>query len=196
VTSAYVFLLGLALGFSLVIPPGPMNALIASRAVRSVRGGVATGFGAMTADAVLGALVYSLHLAVDLGSVVRWVEVGGAAIMAFFAYRVFAREARPVPTDAPPDVRVFSEALVVGVTNPFQILWWLTAGLAFAYLGGLLLLAGLFSAIAIWVMAFPWALHRSTRRYARAPQAVALVSGALLAGFAVYFVVLAAGVAI
>jgi threonine/homoserine/homoserine lactone efflux protein len=193
VTDAYVFLLGMALGFTLVIPPGPMNALIAVRSVRSFRAGVATGFGAMIADVILGTLVYVLHAVVDLTTVVRWVELGGAVIMAFFAYRVLAQEARPVPPPLAADVRVFSEALTVGVTNPFQVIWWLTVGLAFAYLGGALLLLGLFLAIAVWIVAFPLALHESARRFERVPRGVTIGSGILLAGFAVYVALLAAG---
>lgn len=195
-TDAYSFLVGMVLGFSLVIPPGPMNALIAVRSVRSLRAGVTTGLGAMTADLILGALVYALHALVNLTPVVRWVEGAGAAIMALFAYQVLTREAHPEPPPPAGDVRVFSVALTVGVTNPFQVVWWLTAGLAFAYLGGILLLVGLFVAIAIWIVAFPFALHQGARRSERFPRGVAVVSGVLLAGFALYAALLAAGVTV
>jgi threonine/homoserine/homoserine lactone efflux protein len=195
VSTTYVLLVGLALGFSLVIPPGPMNALIALRSVPSLRAGVTTGLAAMTADLVLGGLVYTLHTFVDLTPIVRWVEAAGAAVMGYFAYRVLTREApteRPVPG---PDVRVFSEALLLGLLNPFQVVWWLTAGLAFAYLGGGWLLVGLFAAISIWIVVFPVALHYGVRRSPAFPRVVTLVSGVLLAGFAVVFALLASGVA-
>ncbi|MGA8663693.1 MAG: LysE family transporter [Thermoplasmata archaeon] len=195
-TVAYLVVVGLALGFSLTIPPGPMNALIAMRSVRSLKGGITTGFGAMTADLVLGVLVYALHSLVDLDPIVRWVEAAGAVVMASFAYRVLTREAREVPPDPTPDVRVFSEALLLGVTNPFQVIWWLTAGLAFAYLGGAWLLGGLFGAIAIWIVAFPLVLYHTVRRSAKLPRSVALASGLLLAGFAVYFAWLATGLSV
>jgi len=193
VNALYLALAGLALGFSLTILPGPMNALIASRSMRSLRAGITTGFGAMSADAVLGAVVYAVHAEVDLGAWVRWVEVVGAVVLAFMVYRLL-RE--PSPTDAPPasDVRVFSEALVVGVTNPFQILWWVTVGLAFAYVGGAILFLGLFAAIATWVVVFPYLLTVGARRDARVARVVSFVSVALLAGFAGYFALSAAGV--
>ncbi|HXQ48470.1 MAG TPA: LysE family transporter, partial [Thermoplasmata archaeon] len=70
----YFVLAGLALGFSLTVPPGPMNALIANRSMSSLRAGVMTGLGAMTADAVLGTIVYVVHAEVDLGTWVRWLE--------------------------------------------------------------------------------------------------------------------------
>ena len=190
----YVFAVGMALGFSLVIPPGPMNALIMVRSVHSLRAGVMTGLGAMTADVILGALVWLLHTLVNLAPVVRWAEAVGAVVMAYFAYRVLGRTRPLEPPSTEQDVRVYSIALAAAVTNPFQIVWWLTAGLAFAYLGGMLLLGGLFLAIAVWVVTFPYVLHQGARRSERFPRAVAVVSGFLFAGFAVYAALLAAGV--
>ncbi len=84
----------------------------------------------------------------------------------------------------------------VGVTNPFQILWWVTTGLAFAYVGGALLFLGVFAAIAIWVVVFPYALTEGARRDPRVHPAVSLVSAALLAGFAAFFALSATGVSL
>ncbi len=182
---------GLALGFSLTVPPGPMNALIASRSTRAYRAGLLTGLGAMSADGILGAAVYALQSAVDLTSIVRYVYVLGCGVMAFLAYRLLARPA-PAEVAEPGGLATYSTALAIGLSNPFQILWWLTAGLAFAYLGGLVLLAGLFGAIAVWVVVFPWAMARGVRRYPGLARAVTWVSGLLMLGFAVYFAYLAA----
>lgn len=186
----YDLLFGIALGFSLTIPPGPANALIASQAVRSLREGVLTGLGAMTADLILGILVYALRSEVDLGGVARWIYLVGAGVMVILGVRLVRRGTE---ADSEPEggIRTYSQGILVGVTNPFQIIWWLTAGLAFAYLGGLVLFVGLFSAIAIWVFGFPYALHLGTRRRPRATVAVVYGSATILFAFAVYFVVLA-----
>jgi len=77
----YEIAFGLALGFSLTVPPGPMNALIAGQAVGSFRRGVVTGLGAMSADLVLGVAVYLLQSWVDLHSGARFVYVLGASSM-------------------------------------------------------------------------------------------------------------------
>ena len=168
-----------------------MNALIAERSVRSLRAGVLTGFGAMSADLMLGVLVYALRAEVDLGSVVRYVYAVGAVVMAYLAYRFLA--ARPAASaPSAESVRTYTQAVLVGLSNPFQIVWWLTAGLAFAYLGGLVLFGGLFGAILVWVLAFPYALHVGTRGRPRLSRAVVYGSAAIMAGFAVYFAVLAA----
>jgi threonine/homoserine/homoserine lactone efflux protein len=193
VNEPLLVLVGLALGFSLTVPPGPMNALIAVRSVHSLRTGVATGFGAMCADAVLGVVVYALRSEVSLGPALRGIAAAGAVVLTVLAYRIF--RARTDATAAPITTpRAYSEALVVGISNPFQILWWLTVGLAFAYVGGAFLFLGLFGAIAIWILAFPAALRYGARRYAGLPRAVTYVSAALLLGFAAYFALLAGGV--
>jgi threonine/homoserine/homoserine lactone efflux protein len=181
---------GLALGFSLTVPPGPMNALIAARSVAAYRRGFLTGLGAMSADLILGAAVFVLQAEIDLTSVVRFVYILGAAVMAFLAYRIL----RPRPPDGgppPSQLATYTSALAVGLSNPFQILWWLTAGVAFAYLGGIVLLAGLFGAILVWVLAFPYAMHEGVRGRPRLERAVAIASGLILVAFAVYFVILA-----
>jgi threonine/homoserine/homoserine lactone efflux protein len=190
VATAYDLLLGIALGFSLTIPPGPMNALIASQTVRSLREGVITGLGAMTADLGLGILVYALRSEVDVGVVARWIYLVGAVVMGFLGARLLLRRSVAV-TEPEGGIRTYSQGVFVGLTNPFQILWWLTAGLAFAYFGGLVLFLGLFAAIGVWVLAFPYALHLGTRRRPRAAEAVRYGSAAILFAFAVYFVVLA-----
>ncbi len=183
-------LFGLALGFSLTIPPGPMNALIASRAAISLRLGIVTALGAMSADLVLGALIYALRSVVDLASVLRYVYVVGAIVMAYLGYRLLT--APPTPATAEPaGLRTYTQALGLGLSNPFQIVWWLSAGLAFAYLGGLVLYAALFAAVLVWVLAFPTAIHFGTRHRPAAARAVVYVSGAILLVFAVYFAYLA-----
>ena len=188
----YELAFGLLLGFSLTIPPGPMNVYIVSQSVRSFREGLITGFGAMCADLVLGVLVFGLHTVVDLSAGVRWVYLVGAASMAFLGatlWRSGRARSPPAPTAG---LATYGKALAIGVSNPFQIVWWLTAGLAFAYLGGLVLFVGLFGAIAVWIVVFPWVVHRGTERSERTGRLAVLVSSVLILGFAAYFLFLAA----
>lgn len=181
---------GLVLGFTLVVPPGPMNALIATRSTLSFRRGLLTGLGAMSADLVLGIVVYALQSTVDLSSVVRYIYGLGCIVMAYLGYHLL--KPRPEGPPAPAGgLATYSTALAVGISNPFQILWWLTAGLAFAYLGGIALFSGLFGAIAVWIVSFPYAVHAGVRHFPRAERAVTWVSGAVMFAFAAYFALLA-----
>ncbi len=187
----YELLFGLVLGFSLTIPPGPMNAFIASQAVRSLRRGILTGFGAMSADAFLALVVYALSELVDLHEYVRVIYLVGAVVMAYFGLRLLLARQRPSEQEFG-DARIYTTALGLGVSNPFQILWWLTAGLAFAYFGGAVIFLGLFGAIAIWIVVFPWALRRGVERFPAFERWVTYVSAGILLVFAAYFAILSA----
>ena len=186
----YDIAFGVALGFSLTIPPGPMNLYIAVQSVRSFREGVTTGLGAMSADLILGIVVYAIHSVVDLGSELRWIYLLGAAVMVCLGVGLLRRTRRPAPPETS-GINTYATALGIGISNPFQIVWWLTVGIAFAYLGGLVLFAGLFGAIAVWILVFPWAVHRGTERRPGVARAIVVVSGILVFGFAAYFVFLA-----
>jgi threonine/homoserine/homoserine lactone efflux protein len=190
--SSWVFDIGfgLLLGFSLTIPPGPMNAFIASQSVRSFREGVVAGFGAMSADMVLGLLVFALHSEVDLSGELRAVYLVGAAVMVYLGTGLLRRGSAPPPPETA-GARTYAKALGLGLSNPFQIAWWLTAGLAFAYLGGWVLFVALFGAIAVWIVAFPWVVHTGTARRPKLARFVVVASGVILFAFAAYFVYLA-----
>jgi len=184
------FALGVALGFSLAGPPGPMNALIAAQSARAFRSGVVTGLGAMTSDAILGTLVFTLSRVVDLSAYLRPIDAVGAGMLVFLAVRTL-RDRGVTGVRGTGDVRTFSQGVGIGLTNPFQVAWWLTAGLAFAGLGGPLLFVGLFGAIAVWVVAFPYAVHAGTQRYPAARVGITYVSVGILFAFAAYFAYLA-----
>lgn len=183
-------ILGAALGFSLVVPPGPMNALILARSASSWRAGAATGAGALTADGILGAIVFTLRSIADLSSFIRVVYVLGSGVMVLLAYLLL----RPRPHDAAavlPSRTAYSQGLGLGLSNPYQIVWWLTAGVGFAYVGGSSLLVGLFGAIGIWVVTFPWVVRSGTRRFPAAEKWIRWASGSAMIGFAAYFAYLA-----
>jgi threonine/homoserine/homoserine lactone efflux protein len=107
-------------------------------------------------------------------------------VLAGMVYRLF-RERSPTASGTVSTARVYSEALLVSVSNPFQVLWWATVGWAFAYVGGAVLFLGLFGAIVVWAVVFPMVLAEGARRDPRVPRAVSRASGARLAGFAGYF---------
>ena len=184
---------GLAIGLSLAAPPGPVNALIASRAVtRSWRSGFLVGCGAMTADAgflVLSVLAFSLLSAVR--SLFPFIALLGAAVMAYFAWRVTRSWNRiPAADSADPKEHAASYAtgLAVNATSPYPILWWLTGGLALIDRLGPAVLVGFFAGILLWISAFPWTLRTAQRRFARTYHAVLAFSVISLAAFAIWLV--------
>jgi threonine/homoserine/homoserine lactone efflux protein len=213
-------LAGVVFGLALAAPPGPMNAVIAEESIlRGWRAGFVAGLGAMLADAAF--FVLSLFGAVAVVSrypQLRAAMVGvGGVLMLYFAYGA-ARDvgATLAPEDAVGDGKGFRKALVLALTNPYQILFWLTVGVGLLrpgridvlgrtpYVGdtlaGLLvvrtgspaLLAGLFAGILVWITGFPAVLVAGRRRTDRATPVVAGASAVVLAGFGVAFLLDAA----
>ncbi|MFB6193796.1 MAG: LysE family translocator, partial [Halobaculum sp.] len=108
------------------------------------------------------------------------------------------------------------KAFVLALTNPYQILFWLTVGvglldpgridvfgeagigpLAGSFVvetGSPALLVGFFGGIAVWITGFPAALVGARRRVERLAPVVAGLSALALAGFGVAFLADAARV--
>jgi threonine/homoserine/homoserine lactone efflux protein len=212
---AATLLAGVAFGLALAAPPGPMNAIIASETVhRGWKSGVFAGLGAMSAD-----VLFFLLALFGMVAVVRSVPalrtvmflVGGLLMLYFAVGAVRGARTRGrsgFGSGRPPERRGFSKAFLLSLTNPYQILFWLTAGvglltpgtvdvLAYATdaLAGRLvvetghpaLVVGLFAGVAGWVVGFPAALSAAESRTAALAPAVAYGSAAVLAGFGCYF---------
>ena len=217
VTQAVVTVLaGMTFGLALAAPPGPMNAIIAEESV--VRGwlaGFRAGLGAMTADVAF----FLLALAGAVTVVERFpllrggmVTVGGI-LMLYFALDA-ARSVRATldPTGSPSeDSKGFRKAFVLALTNPYQILFWLTVGVGLlspgevdvleplpvvgpelagtlvVETGSVALLGGLFGGIVCWIVGFPAALVVGRDRIDSLAPIVAMLSAIVLAGFGLFF---------
>lgn len=57
--------------------------------------------------------------------------------------------------------------LSVGITNPFQILWWLTVGIFMLTQFSLLIAPGFFLGILIWILTFPRLVNYLGYRYSK-----------------------------
>ncbi|ELZ27277.1 threonine efflux protein [Halogeometricum pallidum JCM 14848] len=227
---AATLLAGVVFGLALAAPPGPMNAIIAEESV--VHGwlsGFKAGLGAMTADALFFVLAALGVVAfVEEFPTLRAAMVGvGGVLMLYFAYGA-AQDVRSSfrPADAVGDADAvgasdggadriagtgFTKAFVLALTNPYQILFWLTIGVGLldpgtldvlaetpyvgARLTGLLvvetgspaLVVGFFGGILVWVTGFPAALVGAERRVNSLAPVVAGVSALVLAGFGALF---------
>ncbi|WP_192498288.1 LysE family translocator [Halorussus halophilus] len=197
-------LAGVALGLSLAAPPGPMNAVIAEESVlRGWGAGLRAGFGAMTADACFFVLALIGVVAVVRDApVLRGVLFGvGGLLMLYFAYgaatdasEAFTAEEEQTADDE--ESKGFRKAFALALTNPYQILWWLTAGVGLLEpgsvsldaLGGLsvatgspVIVVGFFAGIALWITGFPAALVAAGKRVDAFAPVVAVLSAAVLA---------------
>jgi len=231
-TTIATLVVGAVFGLALAAPPGPMNAVIAEESVlRGWLAGVTAGLGAMSADFLFFVLSLAGVAAVLRdAATARAVMVGfGGLIMLYFAYDA-AQEGQAVLAagedatsgesggftagetgDGLPDGRGFRKAFVLALTNPYQILFWVTVGVGllepgtvdvFSHLpggggplagtlvvntGSAALLAGLFGGIGVWIVGFPALLVGVGRRVDTFAPAVAALSAVVLAGFGVTF---------
>jgi threonine/homoserine/homoserine lactone efflux protein len=205
---------GAVFGLALAAPPGPMNAIIAEESV--VRGwlaGFRAGLGAMSADAAFLVLAFFGVVAfVESLPLLRATMVGvGGLLMLYFAYGAATDAEATFRGEGDPsdESRGFRKAFVLALTNPYQILFWLTVGVGLLEPGtidvlaeavgesfrGLLvvrtgspaLVLGMFGGIVLWITGFPAALVAAERRVARLAPVVAYLSAAVLAGFGVFF---------
>jgi threonine/homoserine/homoserine lactone efflux protein len=217
-------LAGIVFGLALAAPPGPMNAIIAEESV--VRGwfsGFVAGLGAMTADAVFFvlALLGAVAVVEDAPTLQAVMVAVGGVLMLYFAFDA-AREAIHTrqfadETGDEGDTRGFRRAFVLALTNPYQIVFWITVGVALLepgrldvlaetpYVGGDLagllvvetgspaLLVGFFAGIGVWIVGFPAALVAAGRRTDAFAPAVAGLSALVLAAFGCLFLADAAG---
>jgi threonine/homoserine/homoserine lactone efflux protein len=107
--------------------------------------------------------------------------------------------------------RGFRKAFALAITNPYQLVFWLTVGIRLLNpgtvdvlaripaVGGALagrlvvetgsraLVAGFFAGIAVWILLFPTALVRARRRLESAATLIAAASAAVLAGYGILF---------
>lgn len=204
---------GMLFGLALAAPPGPMNAIIAEESVlRGWFAGFKAGFGALTADfcffllALIGAVTI-----IDAIPRLRAAMVGiGGLLMLYFAYDA-VRETAFVTQETVGTGKGFWKALVLALTNPYQIVFWLTVGIGllrpgtvdvFAHvpvvndtLTGLLvittgspaILIGLFLGILCWIVLFPASLVFAGQRIDRFAPTVAYLSAVVLVAFGAWF---------
>ncbi len=213
------FLMGTVFGLALAAPPGPMNAVIAEESVlRGWAAGARAGLGAATADVLFFALAYvGVAAIVESAPRLQTAMIGaGGLLMCYFAIGA-ARGARatfrPTGGDEPriEGGKGFRKALVLALTNPFQVLFWLTVGIGLLRPGRLDVLAplpvvgealadtlvvttgspailgGFFAGIFGWVLGFPAVLVAAERRTETFAPLVAVGSALVLAGFGAFF---------
>ncbi len=190
------------LGLSLAAPPGPMNAVIAEESVnRGWQAGFSAGLGAMTADALFFVLAAAGIVAfIRDAPTVRGIMVAiGGLLMFYFAYGA-VKNAGDFRADTGGHSAGFGKAFALAVTNPYQITWWLTAGVglldpgtieAFGYslaaANGLLTIVGFFLGIVLWITVFPAALRTAGSAVDALGKTIAYGSGVVLVWFGVVF---------
>jgi len=183
---------GIALGLSIAAPPGPVNAIIAVQSIsKSATKGFLVGLGAMTADAIFLVITYYLGGLIMIDDRVRGAfSVVSCMLMAYLAFITFKSSRDVDSMMGKGDRRVhlpYLTGLSIGLTNPFQITWWISVGLSLISSIGLVIIAGFFTGIILWITLFPTVMHWANNRIPYLYRVMVYVSSALLAAFSVWF---------
>ena len=196
---------GMVLGFSIAAPPGPINAAIANRIAssKSWRSGFDVGLGAMTADGFFLLMTYlgwtrviSTH-----AEFFSWIYLTGGVVLVIYALFVLLRYRSAVsavvqkaqrnvqstklnPSQAK---QSYALGLSMGLTNPYQIAWWLSVGLAAISSFGALVAAGFFLGIVIENTIYTTALMYGFLRFKKIDWVVLITTSAVLLAFGFWF---------
>jgi threonine/homoserine/homoserine lactone efflux protein len=181
----YSILAGIALGLSLGVPPGPVNAAIAAESARrSWVNGVFIGLGAMTADLTYLVLTVIGVAVLLTGSLARnLISVAGGLILLYFAVSTLRSLHRSPEAEGVNPGNPYLTGLVMGLTNPLGILWWVTAGAAFVAMFNLLGVAGFMLGLFAWVSGFSAFIHYARKKVELVYPAVIVASGLMMLFF-------------
>lgn len=186
------FIEGFLLGLGAAVPLGPINILLMNRALLHYPHAVVTGLGAMSADGLYLFLILFGMAAIFQGSaVLDFMALFGSLFLVFLAYRIFqGRKQHISPQNSDKNRQklhlAYFQGFVLTFVNPYTVAFWLSVAtyVSSRNLDPLFTLAGMFSAILIWVTLMPYLVHRSRHRISpRVSYLLNLFSSLLLAGF-------------
>ncbi|HUI01860.1 MAG TPA: LysE family transporter [Nitrososphaerales archaeon] len=190
-----VLLTGTALGFSIAAPPGPVTALAVQQvAARSWLAGWMVLLGATASDGVFFVLTYYGVTRIVTAGERSWLFVLGGILMLYLAASILrgARRKGAAPGPAPRrwtslERIPFLMGLGIGLTNPFQLGWWVAIGAGMVSDFGASIAVGFFIGIVSWTIIVSSLVHAGVRRYERLAPFVAYAAGTIMAAFAVWF---------
>lgn len=185
------------LGFSIAAPPGPVTALAAQQVVsRSWLAGWLVLLGATAADGVFFVLTfYGVAKLVTPGEQ-RVLFVVGGVLMLYLASAILKTARRRKVVSASQRGRgssswmrrfPFLMGLSMGMTNPYQLGWWVAIGAGMVAEFGGSVAVGFFVGILAWTVIFSALVHTGVRRYERLAPVIAYASAAIMAGFGLWF---------
>lgn len=189
---------GLAIGFAIAAPVGPIGVLCIRRSLAEGRWvGLVTGLGAATADATYGAVAAFGLAAISSFLVAQrmWLGLVGGVFLCYLGIRTFVSK----PADESARVRsgglvsAYSSTLFLTLTNPMTILSFAAVfaslGLAASpdYFSAGLMVVGVFTGSALWwlLLSNGVALFRS-RMTPRWMWVVNRISGGIIFGFGLF----------
>jgi L-lysine exporter family protein LysE/ArgO len=186
------FLEGFLLGLGAAVPLGPINVLIMSSALRHYGSAVALGAGAMSADiSYLLLILFGLFHFMENPTVTFVMGLAGSGFLLYLAWLIFKGRNQPIHLQQIGEVSLFKSWLkgyTLTLLNPYTVIFWLSVStyIAAKELDPVATIAGLFSAIVLWITLMPLAIHKSKHLFSQKIATLfSIVSAAILVFFAV-----------
>lgn len=177
---------GMLLGLSLAAPPGPVNAVIAFEGARKPLRGTLVGLGAMTSDFIYMLIVLYLGILTPEW-IKRYMFLIGGFVMVILAWMIWESEGKA--KEGGGVYAPYIKGLTMGITNPYQMGWWMTAGLSSISLFGPIFIVGFFLGISFWITTFPIAINKGAHfGENKFIYIIKIISVLILLGFAAYFI--------
>ncbi|WGI17073.1 LysE family transporter [Methanonatronarchaeum sp. AMET-Sl] len=192
---------GLLLGLSLAAPPGPINAVIAEESVfKGWSAGFKAGLGALSADLLFLILAFIGATTIIYNSNIlrATIMAFGGIIMIYIAYGTYKQTTKQTTTPNTKGKGIY-KTFTLSLTNPYQIIWWLTVGITILQTGNidilginfqtgsLLLLAGFFIGILIWITTFPAIMKIGAEKSKKFQTTTGYLSAITLLAFGIIF---------
>ncbi len=155
-------LFGIVLGLSMAAPPGPVNAIILNESLKSKIHGSSVGLGAMTADLIFYFITYDFRNFIPK-DFLKAIYMAGGLLLIFISILIIRSKFN---TNTSPKGNYIT-GLSMGLTNPYQITWWLTIGIFMLENLGVLSILGFFIGILIWIIIFPLISNMYIRKYSK-----------------------------
>jgi threonine/homoserine/homoserine lactone efflux protein len=189
--SLFIVITGLFLGLSMAAPPGPVMAMILKKSMDSVKSGFLIGMGAMTADLILLAIVYTLNKSVNLKSIMPEVFLLGGLYFIYLSLNIFLELTgkRRDTNQTTKENSSYLKGLTTGILNPMQIGWWLTAGLSILDTEGITPYYFFYMGIIIYVYVICILINKSYGKFEKkVSYSVNIFSILILFTFGLYFI--------
>lgn len=173
----YDYVLGIIMGLSIAAPPGPINAMMAHESLKSALHGTAVGAGAMTADFIFFWITLFFKSIIPKSILIVFYFIGGA-YMLYLAYGVLKIKGFTTTIKGS-----YVKGLTTGLTNPYQISWWITFGVSMLQQFSIFIAPGFFTGILIWIFSFPKVTNKIGENYIIA---IKIFSFVVLLAFGIY----------
>ena len=182
------FLAGTLLGLSIVAPPGPVIAVMATASARGrTRESIAMGLGAVTADAMW--LILMLFGFVTILQhhlrVVGALGVLGGGILLWMSWTTLRSVGRGIGESTIRGSYRLGVATVA--TSPFSLAWWTASGPILIQSLGWPGITGLFVSIVVYIVVFTYGVRWIGARFKHTVLVLGWISAVILAVFGVYF---------